>query len=111
MIFNMHISDRYSEWGVNTPRVRERTLCGKLTAPKFTGVPTITKNQPAGEWNGGRDFGWCIACCMAFLRETEAYNSIENRHLYRLYFDARNLAQRQLAYAIKPEYNGSTSLK
>lgn len=98
MILNMHITDQYRAWGCAETRKRERTLCGKLTAPKYTGVPGISPNLPSV--SNGVDYGWCLECCAVFLKETfPILHSLSNDLLIALYNNGRAVAGEQLELA------------
>jgi|ERR1044072_460385 hypothetical protein len=90
MIYNMHIRNDFDRW-IETPKKRVTTLCGKITATKFAGIPGISEGQGAYVSDGGKDVGWCIKCCRNFLEEYDNNDflySLKNRHLWYLYTDA-----------------------
>lgn len=92
MILNKHIRNDYGYWGVYpVEKTRVTTLCGKITAPKYAGVPGLDKDQVAGVFGEG-DLGWCLGCCQAFLLEMlgleKQIQSTGSGEVIRLYHNA-----------------------
>lgn len=97
MILNMHIRNDYKTW-LLTEKNRVTTLCGKITATKFTGIPGITPNQPA--FYDGKDFGWCPACCQVLVQQfVDNSLEIKNEHLKELYHTAVRICGDQIVKA------------
>lgn len=101
MIYNMHIRNDFQLW-LETPKKRVTTLCGKITATKYAGIPGVTKDQAVGVWNDGQDVGWCLSCCVALLSEFDNNDFLWERKLsstyvYYLYTDAIEICGMQLA--------------
>ena len=93
MIFNMHIRNDYDVWYCKDKK-RVTTLCGKMTTPKYAGIPGITPNPPS---RINDDFGWCLDCCANFLKITfDLVHSFDNDLLVALYNNARAVAGEQL---------------
>jgi len=102
MILNMHIRLDYPRWGVlDKPKARTTTLCGKITASKYAGVPGITLGQPAAVLDA-EDYGWCLECCREFLHRTKGVTvQIDNENLAGLYTAARAITASQLRLAFE----------
>lgn len=89
MIYNMHIRNDFQLW-LETPKKRVTTLCGKITATKYAGIPGVTKDQVPGTFNDGKDVGWCLKCCYNYLTEYDNNDFMwqvkrSNDHVYALY--------------------------
>jgi len=70
MILNMHIRNDYSNWGIEyKPKKRVTTLCGKMSVPKYCGIPGLTLQEPVVINAQAGDFGWCVACCEGYWKE------------------------------------------
>lgn len=107
MIFNMHIRRDYRMLGMDDPKKRTPTLCGKLTARKYTGVPFITPDQPAWLSDDTQDVGWCLDCCreliLDVIKRTE--NRVLNPKLLDLYGELMKVAGYQMHLAAKVTSN------
>lgn len=69
MIQNMHIRADYPNWGIALKeKTRVSTLCGKMTAVKFAGIPGATPGQYAMYESEG-NYGWCLECCKVYIVE------------------------------------------
>lgn len=91
MILNMHIRNDYTNWGVEgKPKKRVTTLCGKMSLPKYCGVPGITRQVPVADRDSG-DYGWCLTCAETYLLEVAALQdkiiAINNPYLTNLFLD------------------------
>lgn len=91
MILNMHIRIDYSNWGIEyKPKKRVTTLCGKMSLPKYCGVPGLTSQEPVVNPKAG-DYGWCLGCCQQYLLEVNIIKSqvakADNPNLTNLYLD------------------------
>ena len=91
MILNMHIRNDYSNWGIEfKPKKRVTTLCGKMSTPKYCGVPGLTAQEPVANAEAG-DYGWCLECCARYMIEIAAIQPLvakaNNPHLVNLYHD------------------------
>lgn len=68
MILNMHIRKDYNTWIEQTDKSRVTTMCGKMTTPKFAGIPSVTQGQHPLKVDD--DYAWCIKCCNNTLLDT-----------------------------------------
>ena len=89
MILNMHIRNDYSNWGIEyKPKKRVTTLCGKMSVPKYCGIPGLTAQEPVANKEAG-DYGWCLQCCGIYLLEVAAIReqvfAVDSVHLTNLY--------------------------
>lgn len=109
MILNMHIRNDYQMW-LETPKKRVTTLCGKITATKYAGIPYITQNQPLVVFkrdDGTVDCAWCLKCCASLLEDVDnsdfywAY--LRNAWLKGLYTGAIDVCATQIAMATSPQ--------
>lgn len=109
MILNMHIRRDWRELGMDDPKKRTPTLCGKLTARKFTGVPAITPDQPAFVSEDGRDVGWCLKCCYLAIQDItdRTRDKVVNPDVLALYMKIKNLVNYQLVIAVKQRTSNS----
>lgn len=103
MIFNMHIRNDFDKW-IEAPKKRVTTLCGKITATKYAGIPGITKGQEVGVWNDGQDVGWCLKCCMEMLQEYDNNDFLyaladSSKNIYNLYNVAIGICETQVIKA------------
>lgn len=104
MILNMHIRNDYTNWGIEfKPKKRVTTLCGKMSLPKYCGVPGLTPQEPVANPQDG-DYGWCLECCQRYLLEINAVQPqvarTNNAHLTNLYLDGVRAATQQIANAV-----------
>lgn len=110
MIYNMHIRGDFDRW-IETPKKRVTTLCGKITATKYAGIPGVTADQYPGVWNDGKDVGWCVKCCANFLEEFDnndfMHSVSNNTHVYSLYY----LMIKDCIYQIQESLKAATSSK
>lgn len=96
----MHIRNDYSNMGIEfKPKKRVTTLCGKMSLPKYCGVPGLTAQEPVANPEVG-DYGWCLECCSRYLIEMAVVKpqvvATGNTHLINLYHDGVKAAAEQL---------------
>ena len=102
-ILNMHIRNDYSNWGIEfKPRKRVTTLCGKMSLPKYCGVPGVTQQEPVADAVNA-DYGWCLACCGVYLFEMSVVKSqveaLNHPGLTNLYLEGVRAATEQVKNA------------
>lgn len=105
MILNMHIRNDFDRW-IETDKKRVTTLCGKITATKFAGIPGVTPNQNPHISADGKDVGWCLKCCLALLEEWDNNDfmwQIRKQELLDLYSTAFRHAKAQILVATSPK--------
>jgi hypothetical protein len=100
MIYNQHIRNDYSNWGIErVPRKRVTTMCGKMTLAKYAAIPGITK-KPLYIDVENKDFGWCLECSEAFFIEVYRLQNqivaIDNADLVNLYINAVRVINEQI---------------
>jgi hypothetical protein len=107
MILNMHIRNDFRLWGLGDEKQRVRTLCKKITTPRYAGVPGIEPGQQPFVSEDRQDYAWCLDCCHKYVSEVAGLMSrVGDERLRALYFDGLTNIVRQLQMA-----NGTTSLK
>lgn len=105
----MHIRNDYTNWGIEfKPKKRVTTLCGRMSLPKYCGVPGLTAQEPVADKEAG-DFGWCLECCGIYLMEIAAIQGqllvSDSQNLRNLYINgvAAIAAQIKAAEAARAE--------
>lgn len=68
-ITTRHISKKWPEWvdwnveGMS----RVPTMCGARVAPKYTGIPGVTKQRRVVYKGGNPVWGWCSKCVLEMM--------------------------------------------